>query len=338
VRVEAGGQLEPPARRARLLDATRRLAALPGVEAAGLTDALPLDRNRTWGVRVPGRAYPDGQAPLAFVYVVGPGYLRAMGIPLRQGRDFTESDLGEGPIVGLVNESLARVLFEGRDPIGQEAATGDTRFTVAGVVADVRQSSLDETPAAQMYLPYGRVGGVSSEVILRSALPPSALVASVRSALRDFDPSLTASDVRPLTDLVDRAVSPRRFLLSLLAGFAGVGLLLASLGIYGVISYGVAQREQEIGVRMALGATAAAVRRQVLGETLQLAVAGLGLGLLAALALAQLIAALLYGTSPADPATFGVTAALLLGVAAIAGFVPALRASRVDPMTALRAE
>jgi predicted permease len=338
VRVEVGGQLEPPARRARLLDATRRLAALPGVEAAGLTDALPLDRNRTWGVRAPGKGYPDGQAPLAFVYVVGPGYLRAMGIPLRRGRDFTEGDLGEGPIVGLLNESLARALFEDRDPIGQELSTGDTRFTVAGVVADVRQTSLDETPAAQMYLPYGRVGGVSSEVVLRSALPPTALAASVRSALRELDPSLTALDARPLTDLVDRAVSPRRFLLSLLGAFAAVGLLLASLGIYGVISYGVAQRVQEIGVRMALGATGGVVRRQVLRETLQLAVAGLGIGLLAALALSRLIAALLFDTSPADPATFGATAVLLLAVAAIAGYLPALRASRVDPMTALRAE
>lgn len=338
VRIDPSAGLEPPARVARLLEAARRVATLPGVEAAGLTDALPLDRNRTWDARVEGQVYPDGQHPGAFVYVVGPGYLRAMGIPIRKGRDLSDRDTGDGPLSGVINESLARVLFQDREPLGQEAWTGSNRFTVVGVVADVRQSSLDETPASQMYLPYGRVGGVSSEIVVRSTLPASTLVPSLRAAMRELDPTLAVSEVRPLTDLVDRAVSPRRFLLSLLGGFAGVGLLLASLGIYGVISYGVAQRVQEIGVRMALGATGGVVRRQVLRETLQLAVAGLGAGLLAALALSRVMAALLYDTSPADPATLAATAVLLLAVAAIAGYIPALRASRVDPMTALRAE
>ena len=171
---------------------------------------------------------------------------------------------------------------------------------------------------------------------MRSTLPASSLVASLRSALKEVDPTMSASEVRPLTDLVDRAVSPRKFLLSLLAGFAGVGLLLASLGIYGVISYGVAQRIPEIGVRMALGATAGNVQGQVLRETMGLAVAGIAVGLVASVALARLIATLLYQTSPADPITFVATGALLLTVAALAGYLPALRASRVDPMTALR--
>ena len=312
VRLETSSKLDDNARRVRLFAAARRIAELPGVEATGLTDALPLDRNRTWGIGVPGQTYADGQYPLAFVYITGPGYFRAMGIPLVKGRDFTEHDTATSAPTGIVNASLAKVLYPGRDPIGQPAQTGSTKFTIVGVVADVRQSSLDETPATQMYLPYARGGGVSSELIVRSPLPASSMVASFRAALKDVDPMMSISEVRPLVDLVDRAVSPRKFLLSLLAGFAGVGLLLASLGIYGVISYGVTQRVQEIGVRMALGATAGNVQGQVLRETMRLAVAGVVLGLVASVALARLIATLLYDTSPADPITFGATAALLL--------------------------
>jgi predicted permease len=325
-------------RRARLLDAARRVGELPGVEAAGITDALPLDRNRTWGIAVSGKVYPQGQFPGAFVYIVGPGYLRAMGIPLRRGRDFAEHDAPASPPVIILNESHARQHFGDEDPIGHVINVNGNPKTIVGIVADVRQTSLDETPANQMYLPYAHGGGVSSDLIVRSTLPASSLVPMVRAALAQIDSSLTVSEARPLEDLVDRAVSPRRFLLTLLGGFAGVGLLLASLGIYGVISYGVAQRVQEIGVRMALGATAANVRGQVLRETMQLALAGVAIGMVASFALARLIATLLYDTSPADPMAFGLTAALLLSVAALAGYVPAHQASRVDPMTALRAE
>ncbi len=338
VRLEVSNQLDNDAKRVRLYAAARRALEVPGVEAAGLTDALPLDRNRTWGVSVPGQTYPEGQYPFGFVYVVGHGYFRAMGIPLVKGRDFNEHDTGDSAAVGILNESLARQLYGDRDPIGQPARTGDTTFTIVGVVADVRQTRLDEEPATQMYFPYSRGGGVSSDLIVRSTLPPSSLVGPLRAAIKDVDPTMAVVEVKPLADLVDRAVSPRKFLLSLLAGFAGVGLLLASLGIYGVISYGVAQRVQEIGVRMALGATGSDVRGQVLRETLRLALAGIAIGLLASFALARLIATLLYDTSPADPVTFVATGALLVAVAAVAGYVPALRASRVDPMTALRAD
>ena len=338
VRLEVSNQLENDAKRARLYAAARRVLEVPGVQAAGLTDALPLDRNRTWGVSVPGQSYRDGEYPFAFVYIVGHGYFRAMGIPLVKGRDFNEHDTGDSAPVGILNESLARQLYGDRDPIGQPAQTGSNKFTIVGVVADVRQTRLDEEPATQMYFPYARGGGQSSDLIVRSTLPPSSLVGPLRAALKDVDPTMAVVEVKPLVDLVDRAVSPRKFLLSLLGGFAGVGLLLASLGIYGVISYGVAQRVQEIGVRMALGATGSSVRGLVLWETLRLALVGIAIGLLASFALARLIAALLYDTSPADPITFVATGALLVAVAAIAGYVPALRASRVDPMTALRAE
>ena len=334
----ANGDDAAERRRLRLLDAAHRIGEVAGVEAAALTDALPLDRNRTWGISAPGAVYPERQFPGAFVYIVGPGYLRAMGIALRKGRDFSEHDTPARQPVVIVNESLARILFGNQEPVGRVAEINGNPTTVIGVVADVRQTSLDEAPASQMYLPYARGGGVSSDLIVRSTLPPGSLVPSLRASLNAIDPSLAITEVRPLDDLVDRAVSPRRFLLMLLGGFAGVGLLLASLGIYGVISYGVSQRVQEIGVRMALGATAGTVRGQVLRETMQLAAAGIAVGAVASLAVARLIGSLLYDTSPTDPLPFAATAVLLLAVAALAGYVPAHRASRVDPMTALRAE
>jgi predicted permease len=340
IRVETSAELSPEARQTRLFAVARQVREVAGVEAAGLTDALPLDRNRTWNVRVPGRVYRDGQAPGAFVYVTGTGYFGAMGIRLVGGRDFTDHDGPDRGRVGIVNETLAALLYPGQDAVGQTAQTGDNTFTIVGVVADVRQSSLDETPAAQMYFPYSQSGGgpSSSDLIVRSALPPTALVASVRSVIQQADASVRVTEARPISHLVDRAVSPRKFLVALLVGFAGVGLLLACLGIYGVISYGVAQREPEIGLRMALGATPAVVRRQVLGETLRLAVGGLALGLVASVGLARVIGALLYDTSPRDPLTFMAAAGLLAAVAMAAGLVPAVRASRVDPLTAIRAD
>jgi predicted permease len=322
----------------RLGAAVRRVAELHGVEAVGLTDALPLDRDRSWGVSVPGQVYPDGQNPTAFIYVTGPGYMRAMGIPLRDGRDFTEHDDPSRAPVVIINETLAKLLYPSQPALGQVAALNGRSHTIVGVVAAVRQGSLDEAPARQMYLPFSSGQAVSSDLIVRSSRPVASLLPELRAALAELDSSLLVTEVRPIADLVDRAVSPRRFLLSLIGGFSAIGLLLASLGIYGVISYGVTQRAQEIGVRMALGATSRDVRRQVMGETLKLVAAGLGVGLIAALALARLIDALLFGTSPSDPTTFVAAALVLVTVAALAGYVPALRASRVDPMTALRAE
>jgi predicted permease len=338
VRLNVSQRLSPPEQLQRLAEVARRVAELPGVEAAALTDALPLDRNRTWGVVVPGHVYPDNQAPLTFVYVTGPGYFRAMGIPLRTGRDFNGHDTATSGRVVIVNETLARVLYQGESVVGRTVQTNGNPYTIVGVAADVRQASLDEAPAAQMYLPYAQGFAASSDLIIRSTRPVSMLTASVRAALTAYDASLVTTEFRAIADLVDRAVSPRRFLLTLLGGFSVSGLLLACLGIYGVISYGVTQRGQEIGVRMALGATAGNVRWQVMADTLRLALAGIALGLVASLALARLIAALLYDTSPDDPTTFVTTAILLVVVAGLAGLVPAVRASRVDLMTALRAE
>jgi len=187
-----------------------------------------------------------------------------------------------------------------------------------------------------MYLPYSQGGGLSLDLVVRSRTPASAFVGAIRQDLAAIDPTLLVSDVKPLNDLVDRSVSPRRFVVSLLTGFSLFALVLASLGIYGVVSYGVNQRVQEIGVRMALGATSGDVRRQVLGGTLRLAAAGVIAGLAASLGLSRVIGSLLFATSPTDLATFAWTAVLLFAVAGLAGYLPALRASRIAPLRALQ--
>jgi predicted permease len=316
----------------------RRVSALPGVEAAGLTDALPLERNRTWYIAVPGKVYGPGGRPIAFVYVVGPGYLRAMGIPLKAGRDFLEEDPAKDRNPVIVNETLARALYPGVDPIGRPAETFGPPLTIVGVAADVRQNSLDEAPVYQMYLDMARGSGLNPDLIARTTLKPAALAPLLRATLTEVDASLVATDIRVLDTLVDRATSPRRFLVSLLGGFSIFALVLASLGIYGVISYGVTQRTPEFGVRMALGATGGEVRGQIFGDTLRLALAGVAIGVGASLALGRAIASLLYGTSPTDPLTFGTVGLVLVVVALFAGYLPALRASRIEPMRALRAE
>jgi predicted permease len=314
----------------------RRATALPGIEAAGLTDALPLERNRTWGVGIPGRVYAPGELPTVFVYVVSPGYLPAMGIRILAGRDHIHDDPMTDRAPVIVNQSLARALYGDADPVGRPAVTGGQPLTIVGVAADVRQSSLDESPVNQMYLDLSR-GGAATDLIVRTPLPASSVAPALRRALAGVEGRLLASEVRVLDSLVDRALSPRRFLVSLLGGFSVFALLLASLGIYGVVSYGVSQRTAEIGVRMALGATGRDVRRRVLAETLRLTLAGVAIALGLSLVLARIVEHLLYATSPADPLTFASTTVLLTAVALVAGYIPALRASRIEPMRALRA-
>jgi predicted permease len=315
-----------------------RVSALPGVEAAGIADMLPLDRNRQWGLEAVGRYHAKDADTGALVYLVTPGYLRAIGMSLRSGRDFSWSDVPDNEPVVIVNEAGARREWPGEDPIGKLATGAANKpARVIGVVADVRESNLEQTSSPQIYVPMTQNSDAEgATLIVRSRMEPEVLAGSVLVTLRSLNPSQPATGFRPLQSLVDHSVSPRRFFVLLVTIFATLGALLAALGIYGVIAYSVTQKTQEIGVRMALGASRGRVQRSVLAHTLRLAVIGVVVGLLASLAAAHLIASLLFDTSPWDPAAYAAMAASLLAIALLSGYFPARRASRIQPMTALR--
>jgi predicted permease len=318
-------------------EVTRRAALIPGVDAAGITDNLPMSRNRSWGIKAKGGDYDGGKFQGVFVYIVSPGFFKAIGMRLTEGRDINWDDLFNNQNVVIVNETVARKLWPGQDPIGHIALVGGAEARVIGVIADVRETSAEENAGWQMYLPANKqFGPEGAELVVRSKLPPAALAGSVMSMLRHVNPGQPAMEFKPVQTLVDHATSPRRFFVLLVGGFAGLGLLLASLGIYGVISYSVTRQTQEIGIRMALGATQSQVLLGVIWKTLRLAFVGIGVGTAASIGVARLIASLLYGTAPNDPFTFAGMLVLLATVALLAGYIPAYRASRIHPMIALR--
>ena len=317
-------------------DALNRARSVPGIAAAGITDVLPLRDDRSWGVSAVGQIYEKGHHPEAFIRVVSDGYFEAAGIPLRLGREFTERDRASTERVVVVNETFARTLWPGQNPVGQMITTDGGR-RVVGVVADVRHAALETASGSEMYLPMRQTGDYAAmELVVRTTLPPDSLAAGIRIALRPMDPNLPVREFVTFQDLVDRAVSPRRFLVLLLAGFAAFALVLASLGIYAVISFSVSQRVQEIGIRMALGASAADLQRRIVLRTLALAALGLALGMAGSRVLSSALGSLLFGITTGDPVTFIEVGTLLIAVAALAGYIPAWKASRIDPMVALR--
>jgi predicted permease len=313
-----------------------RVQMLPGIETAGITDNLPLDRNRSWGLRAKGRYYAKEDQQSAFVYIVTPGYLNAMGMRLLEGRDVRWDDTSDKQQVAIINETVARQFWPGQDPIDRIVIINGNDTRVVGVIADVRESGAEARTGWQMYLPATQQWPEGAELVVRTRLPPDALASSVMATLRSINPEQPATEFRPVQQLVDHAVSPRRFFVVLVATFAGLGLLLASLGIYGVISYSVTQQTKEIGIRMALGATAGRVQLGVIRRTLTLALMGIALGGVLSLGLVRMIASLLFGTEPTDPMTYAAMATLLGLVAFVAGYLPARRASKVDPLVALR--
>jgi predicted permease len=318
-------------------EALRRVRSAAGVEAAALADVLPLGGDRGWQVGAKGQVYERGRHPESFVRVVSEGYFQAMGVPLRDGRDFTERDAALSEPVVIINEALAHTLWPGQNPIGQ-IMTQDGGRRVIGVVGNVRHIALEKGFTNEMYLPIRQTNDFSSvDVVVRSSLPPGEVAASVRASLKLAAPNLPKNEWRPLRQLVDKAVSPRRFIVLLIGGFSAFALFLASLGIYGVISYSVNQRTQEIGIRMALGASARDLQARILYETLRLASVGILVGFTAALGLGRALTSLLFGLTPNDPVTFLGVAILLSTVAVTAGYLPARRASRINPIEALRA-
>jgi putative ABC transport system permease protein len=287
---------------------------------------------------------PVNEQPLTHVVDVGAGYFSTMGIPVARGREFAEPDLVPNPRVVLINEAMARREFAGLDPIGRRFSFGTDEqgnpewVEIVGVVGDVRQYRADEEPVPMTYSPSTAAPSRPQNLMIRTAGDPLAVAGSVRAALQSLDASLPITPPRTLDAVVGASLTQRRFNMTLLVVFAGIALILAIAGIYGTVAYAVAQRTQEIGIRVALGATSREILGLVLFGSLKPVIAGLGIGLVLALAFTRLLDGLVYGISTTDPLTF-ISLPVVLGVVAfLAGLLPALRATRVDPLEALRVD
>lgn len=330
--------------RAEMADFFRRVTTevgqLPGVNQVGLVDALPLGKNRSWGFRVVGAPETDEPRGL-FPHLVDPGYRAAMGIPLLDGRDLSWDDASDAARAILVNETAAGTLFGTESALGRQIQVGGSGdpWTIVGVVADVHHVSPEAPAGTQVYFPITQLWDFwTLDLVVRSDRAPADLAPAVSAVLAELDPGMPTRTFTPLTASVAHSVSPRRFTLRILSAFGVVALVLAGLGIYGVLSHSVAERRREIAIRMAMGATGAEVRRRLVGRTLILALAGLAAGLAVGLPGTRVVESLLFGVTPADPLTLGALSALLLGVAAASGAIPAIRASRTDSMKVLRNE
>ena len=320
-----------------------RLHALPGVTAAGGVTSLPLSQMFAWGpITVEGRTPPAGEEFInADMRMVGGAYFRAMEIPLIKGRWFDERDIPSNPRVTIVDERMAGDLWPGEDPIGKRLRTGGLTsttpwITVIGVAGRVKQYTLDGDSRIAMYLPETQFARRAMNVVLRSESSPAVLTAGVRSVIRELDPDLPIYNVRTMAERVDESLAERRFAMQLLTLFAAVALGLATIGIYGVIAYLVSQGTRELGIRLALGATPTAVVWLVARHTVVIAVVGVTSGVLLAFGLTRFMQSLLFNVHPADPVTFATIAAGLAAVALAAGYIPARRAGRIDPVESLR--
>jgi putative ABC transport system permease protein len=324
-----------------------RVSALPGVQSAAVGTVIPLtDSHSRSDVTIEGMALPTpGNYPHPDVHVVSPGYVSTLGIPLLRGRTFTDQDNEKAPLAGMINAMLARRFFSNEDPIGKRFMFGHPSasnppkwFTIVGVVSDTRLYGLANPARLEVYLPFRQNPRNSMALVVKSGADPASLTSAVREAVQSIDKDQPVFAISTMEELVRNSVATRRMTLVLLGLFSGLALVLGAIGIYGVISYSVAQRTHEIGIRMALGAPRGGVFRLVVGEGLKLAGVGIAIGIAAAFGLARLMSSLLYGISATDFETFTGVAVLLALVALLASYVPARRAMRVDPMVALRYE
>jgi putative ABC transport system permease protein len=318
-----------------------RLRTLPGVEAAAAAGQIPLGGNGdTWGFHVEGR--PSGpEDPSVERYSVTPEYFAAMRIPLLRGRLIADADRASSEPVMVIGERTARTLWPGADPIGQRVRIGGYEgpwITIVGIAGDVRHRELAAPTTLQMYLPQTQFTDSYLTLVLRARGDLGTLANAARGAIRSVAKDVPIFEVAPLTDLVARSVGPRRFVMLLLEAFGIVALLMTGVGVYGVISYSVAERTREIGIRAALGATPGDIVRLIVGSGMVVVVVGVAIGTAAALAATRLLAGSLYEVSATDPATFAFVPLVLIGVAALAQAVPIVRAMRVDPTVALRQE
>lgn len=333
-----------------IFDFQKRLLAnvrsIPGVEAAATTTALPFS-GQGWGngIQVEGHPAPNGKNNVAQIECISTGYLQSLGIPLKRGRDFDERDRRGGLPVAMISESAARRFWPNEDPIGKRVEVEGPWRLIVGIAGDVKKAGLDESGDPLIYLPYSQLDegilkfvGRGLFVTMRSVNDPRSLVADLRTQVRALDPSMALSRVAPLDTMLSSSLAQPRLRTTLVTAFSTVGLLLACVGVYGVVSYSVTQRSKEIGIRIALGATRTGILRDVLSRIAGVSVIGVLAGLAIAFAVTRSIQGLLFGVAAHDPLTFFAAPLLLLMLAFAAGFIPARSASRIDPVDALRQE
>jgi predicted permease len=333
-------------RAAFLMEILRRVSALPSVEstAIGGTNSMPLSSGRNgFPFTIVGRPTDSERAPVAEFASISPDYLQVLQVPLLAGRNFAEADTDKSQQVVLIDRTLQRRYWPNEDPLGKQVSFGgrpgqNPTFSVVGVVGDIKSDGFDAPTAPHIYLPVRQSPGYASVVFLRSAGNPEALGESIRHEVQSIDPNIPVFSVRTMDQVIARSMAERRFALQLLGIFAGVALLLAAIGIYGVMAYSFSQRTHEIGIRIALGAQRMDIFRMAVSEGMQLVAIGLVIGLVGAAALTRSVRSMLFDVSPADPITFAGISLTLAGVAFLACYVPAQRATRVDPLVALREE
>jgi len=323
-----------------------KLRSIPGVQAAGVTELVPLGgATESTGIRFSNNKQAMSSNPAMANYtMVSPGYFAAVGTPILRGRPFLESDSANSQPVAIISDAMAKKYFAGQDPVGKQVAPGGAVFplaTIVGVVPDVKRVSIRELPPPEMYVPYTQKvwpSLLTMDVVLRTTQDPASTTASAREAIHSVDADLPVANVRTLATIVSTSMTEPLFSALLLAAFGALALVLATIGMYGVISYSVAQRTQEIGIRMVLGARPRSVFQMVLGQGTRLAILGIAIGLVAALAVTRVMNSFLYGVGATDPLTFAAVSLLLLAVALLACYIPARRAMKVHPMVALRHE
>jgi len=327
-------------------NALEHIRSVSGVQAAGIVETVPLGgATEATAIRIPGRIPSDPNDNASANYtMISPGYLTTIGTAILRGRDFVESDTADSMPVALISLSMARKFWPSEDPVGKQVGPRSTKYpaaTIVGITADVKHLSLREEPIPEMYVPFTQKVWPSlytMTVALRTSSEPTSVTATVRQALHSVDPDLPLAKITTMTHLVDESMAKPKFAMLLLGSFGVLSLLLASVGMYGVVSYSVAERTQEISIRMAIGAQRTSVFAMVLSQGALLLALGISLGLLASFAASRLMSSFLYGVQPTDVATYIGVSIFLAGVTLLACYIPARRAMRIDPMVALRYE
>ena len=326
-------------------DVNRRVSALPGVQSAGLISSVPLSGGvYAGGFSIEGRtSASENEELVSDRRMISPDYFEALGVRLRSGRGFSAQDDQTSQGVAIISESLARRFIPGEEPLGKRIKLGGRDSTrpwlvIVGIIGDVHDRALESDARPCIYVPYPQFPTASMTVVVRGLSDPKPLISAIREEVWAVDKDQPVTDIKTMDQFVETSIASRKFNALLFAMFAGLALVLATVGVYGVISYSLSQRVQEIGIRMALGAQPSNVVRLVLGQGMVLVVMGVALGLGASMALTRVMTSLLFGVSATDPGTFVLVSFLLILIATLAGYIPARRAAKVDPMVALRSE